>query len=211
MYVPSGAGRSLLSPTKGAPLASLEPKDSVTLKKEFVSAREAAKKTLAAAREHPDGAKYSLELWPARMNDFLERRLGRLFIVRAYTLDPAKLEPPENGEARPQVLPVGSEALEIDPFKGLIRIDEIRAQRGLSDAGDQTAHRGENESDDRGEHRNKLRLSEQLQIYYRRHLDPSESPTPSDVAASRTTCTRWRTRPKPNTEKKKALRMTSLG
>lgn len=161
-----------------------EPKDIVALKKDFVAARKAAKETLAAARQAKDGETYSLELWPVLMVDYLERqhRLNSQFVVRAYTLDPTKLALPKNGVARPQELPPSSDPLEGDPFKGLIRIDEIRAQRNFSDAGS-TGARGGRDGEDRDDRKYKRKLSDQLRSYYAAHLDPSESPEPSDVEA----------------------------
>ena len=76
------------------------------------------------------------------MMDFLSRRLRSTFEIRAYLLDPAALKAPENGRARPQLLPAQSDPIEGDPFQGLIRIDEISAQRGFGHAGSADSPRG---------------------------------------------------------------------
>jgi hypothetical protein len=70
-------------------------------------------------------------LWPQTMHDFLVRRLRSLFTVRAYSLNPRMHKLPYNGVAYPQLLPLESEPIEGDPFKGLIRIDEINAHNAV--------------------------------------------------------------------------------
>jgi predicted ATP-dependent endonuclease of OLD family len=100
--------------------------------------------------------------------------------VRAYLLDPARLQPPSGGLAKPQDLAMDSEPVDGDPFKGLIRIDEISAQRGFgfspSAYDDETAH-------DPSEQRLRRRLSTQLRAYYTHHLDPLSKPEPKDLIA----------------------------
>jgi predicted ATP-dependent endonuclease of OLD family len=113
------------------------------------------------------------------MRDFLERRLHASLTVRAYTLDPTKQSPPTNGIANPQPLPVGSQHIEGDPLKGLVRIDVIYAQRDLADAN------GNRRRDDGGEYRETRKLSAQLRSYYDKHLNPEDSPEPSDLDALR--------------------------
>ncbi|MEJ0047114.1 MAG: hypothetical protein WDN04_14125 [Rhodospirillales bacterium] len=76
-------------------------------------------------------AELTFALWPRNLVDFLRRRLRSTFEVRAFLLDPTKCSKPENSIACPQLLPTEAEALESDPLKGLIRIDEIDAQRGF--------------------------------------------------------------------------------
>jgi hypothetical protein len=49
-------------------------------------------------------------------------------------LDPADCVDPEHGVAKPQALN-GSDPIDGDPFRGLIRVDEISAQRGFGVAG----------------------------------------------------------------------------
>jgi predicted ATP-dependent endonuclease of OLD family len=73
--------------------------------------------------------KTKLKLWPANMWEFLEKRLLNYFSIKAYILDPSKVS--DVGNIIPQGLPNDSEPLDMEnPFKGLIRIDIINAQRG---------------------------------------------------------------------------------
>ena len=85
-------------------------------------------------------------------------------------------------KAKPQTLadnpvPIGSE-----PFKGLIRIDEISAQRGfgqvdgLRDFDDDGAVSGSTTT---------RRIWDQLRRYWSKHLDPFENPDPQDIEALR--------------------------
>ncbi len=161
----------------------LEPEKIDELHKDFLSSINAAKETKRKAVEQKtEGVDYTLALWPQTMHDFLVRRLRSLFTVRAYSLNPRMHKLPYNGVAYPQLLPLESEPIEGDPFKGLIRIDEINAQRGFRDANskrDQTDNGGQESR----EHHDKRRLSEQLRSYYAKHLDPSEFPEPSDLDA----------------------------
>src|SRR5262245_28235236 len=73
-----------------------------------------------------------------------------------------------------------SEALKGDPFKGLIRIDEIRAQRGF---GFVPSVNEDHASDEQTEQRLRRRLSTQLRAYYTNHLDPLDKPEPKDLEA----------------------------
>ena len=156
-----------------------EPKKIEELKAEFLSAASTANKTKAAASEKAGGGKeYTLNLWPNCMRSFLDRRLLSQFVVQAYLLDPALRQPPVNGVARPQPLPVGSEPIEGNPLSRLIRINEIGAQRGLGDRG--TASQDEEEAPAAGR---RGKLSGELRSYYDTHLDPSEFPEPVDLVA----------------------------
>lgn len=160
----------------------LEPKNVEELYKEFLSAIRKAKETLKAAPPGLGPASRALALWPETMRDFLERRLRAVLTVRAYSLDPTKQTPPKNGVALPQPLPPGSEPIDGEPLKGLIRIDLINAQRDLADPS------GNVDRFDDGEHRDShgtRRLSAQLRSYYDEHLDPQKSPAPSDLDALR--------------------------
>lgn len=153
----------------------LEPKDVDELHKEYI----VELKNVEEAKKGKD--KCTVVLWPKSMSDFLEKRLGSQFEVHPYLLDPKKLKEPDNdGIAKPQLLREDSEFLEGNPFKGLIRIDEISAQRGFSDP-DNTLP----ETDGRSslEHNHKGRLSGQLRSYYDKHINPSEIVEPSDIAA----------------------------
>lgn len=152
----------------------LEPKNVDELRKEYITARKTAKETVAEAAKGKD--KYTVALWPKSMSDFLEKRLGSQFDVHSYLLDPKKLCDPDQGIAKPQRLPEVSEFIEGSPFKGLIYIDEISAQRDFSNGG------GSDGGADIG-HNDKRSLSGQLRSYYDKHIDPTEIVEPSDVDA----------------------------
>jgi predicted ATP-dependent endonuclease of OLD family len=159
-----------------------EPKDLQVFYKEYIAAWTNAKNTIAAAQEQNLGknaVKYTVSLWPKNMLEFLDKKLNTFFTVRAYTLDPSKCTKPHEGIAHPQHLPNGSDPIEGNPFNGLIRIDKIEAQRGFSNLG------AKNYDEDNGEmpYNDKGKLSEQFRSYYKKHIDPSEMPDPSDVDA----------------------------
>jgi predicted ATP-dependent endonuclease of OLD family len=164
----------------------LEPKEMEALHKEYVAVRQHAADTIAAAndaaKKSKSGRDYKVPLWPSCMKEFLERSFNSKFCVRAYILDPAKKAEPKDGLAQPQILAPTAEYIEENPFAGLIRIDEINAQRGFSDAGNNrdVSSDGTEESTGRGD---KRKLSDQLRSYYTRHLDPSEIPELGDVDA----------------------------
>ncbi|MEQ9209345.1 MAG: ATP-dependent endonuclease, partial [Pseudomonadales bacterium] len=111
--------------------------------------------------------------------DFLRRRIQNFFKVRAYVLDPNKCESPKHGLAQPQTLPENSDPIDGDPFKGLIRIDEISAQRGFGEA--ESAR--EDDAKSLSAVPGTRKLSEQLRQYYNKHLDPTENPDAQDLKA----------------------------
>jgi len=159
-----------------------EPKDAQLLRQTYLSEKLAADSVVSAAGEQAAVAgidKFSL--WPRSLMDFLVRRLRSMFEVKAYLLDPAKLVAPKDGLAIPQSLPDGSEAIEGDPFKGLIRVDEINAQRGFGFTA-KSASRGAGEGSEM-EPRGGTRLSSQLRSYYAQHLDPFDAPEAKDLEA----------------------------
>jgi len=154
----------------------LEPDDLEELCKDYQQAIMAAADTKAAAVAQ-GAAAAGLELWPRNLTDFLDKKLRQYLRIRSYILDPAAIAAPENGVAKPQPIPASSEAIDTDLFKGLIRIDEIDAQRGFTD---RVAKREEGEAQEK---QVRKKLTEQLRTYYKRHLDPSELPEPSDLGA----------------------------
>lgn len=158
-----------------------EPKKLDDLKRDYLAARKAAKEVMEAATAEPDEEADPFSLWPKSMIEFLSRRLRSVFEIKAYLLDPAKLIHPTDGEAKPQALPESSEPLADDPFKSLIRIDEISAQRGLGLAAPRTGREGEQEEDARLGRK----LSTQLRGYYAQHLDPFDQPEQKDLKALR--------------------------
>ncbi|XQA76281.1 AAA family ATPase [Xanthomonas sacchari] len=157
-----------------------EPKSIEDFKREYLASRSSAKAVMAAAAVAPAEGADQFSLWPKSMIEFLSRRLRAMFEVKAYLLDPAKLKDPGDGEAKPQPLPPGSEALTSDPFKGLIRIDEISAQRGLGWT--PSTGSGDEEQVDSSTRPGK-RLSTQLRGYYTQHLDPFDKPEEKDLEA----------------------------
>jgi len=137
-----------------------EPKDVAVFYSEYQEARNRAKELKAKVRAGRSSC--NTDLFPKGMLAFLERDMQKYFAVKFYVLDPAKKE------TKQVVL---GEAIEENPLVGLIRIDEINAQRGLNDEGE-----GVSTDDQR-------RLSQQLTEYYKLHLDPSKEPTEHDLKA----------------------------
>lgn len=159
----------------------LEPKDAVQLQQEYVTARAQALTLQAAGaalaqEQGKAAAEFQVTIWPRDLVEFLQRRLAAFFTVKPYVLDPAACVDPEHGVAKPQVLS-GSEPIDGDPFRGLIRIDEISAQRGFGVAGE------ENDDEDTSTITGSRKLSVQLRQYYTRHLDPYENPDAQDLLA----------------------------
>jgi len=175
-----------------------QPKDEVNLRQEYLKARADVASVMAHRSAAPatttgepgipdsraaDSSPYTFALWPQTMTDFLSRRLRGTFEVRAYLLDPAALQAPADGIARPQALPAESEPLDGDPFQGLIQIDEITAQRGFGHAGAARSARGDDAADDPQDNVGGKKLSTQLRSYYTHHLDPFDRPEPHDLEA----------------------------
>ena len=157
----------------------LEPKNLEKLRAEYLAERQAARTTSGKAFEINSGQR-TLAVWPENLLDFLAKRWRAHFTVQSYVLDPDKRQTPINGLARPQNLPEKRVPIEGDPWKGLIKIDEIPAQRDFSGASE-----GDSADDPRARSYQKLqrRLSEQLRSYYNKHLDPAKSPTEADIGA----------------------------
>ncbi|MEZ0219106.1 MAG: AAA family ATPase [Tardiphaga sp.] len=153
-----------------------EPKDPAELQREYLAARDDAKAAKGDGIAHEP---ISVSLWPNDLVEFLQRRVGRMFSVRAYVLDPAKCEEPEHGTAKPQLLLPDAAPLADDPFKGLIKINEISAQRGFGFETDT----GLDDEDGVVSSTGTRKLSEQLRRYYNRHLDPYENPDTKDIKA----------------------------
>ncbi|MFA4957447.1 MAG: AAA family ATPase [Candidatus Methanoperedens sp.] len=147
----------------------LEPENIEILFNHFHTLYKSSKEAIEKAKNPTKNEQFSLKLWPATMWDFLEKKLPGYFKIHAYILDPLKLKEPEGGHARPQIILSGSTPLDSDPFKDLIKIDIINAQRGFS---------GPNTPDN-----NIGNLSSQLGDYFKKHLNPSDQPNPSDIEA----------------------------
>ena len=163
-----------------------EPKDTQAFKQDYLAAKLAAASVMGATAVSVESTTTTMPLvedfalWPKSMMDFLSLRLKSSFEVRAYLLDPKKLMVPKNGIAFPQTLPVGSEPIDGDPFKKIIRIDEIGAQRGFGFV--KTSNR-DDDSQEEGSARGGKKLSTQLRSYYTQHLDPFDQPEPKDLEA----------------------------
>jgi predicted ATP-dependent endonuclease of OLD family len=180
-----------------------EPRDREAFQKEYLKVRAQVATTLAGATAAaittavaiepatqaqsslPEVSKVevSISLWPQSMIQFLERRMRGLFAVRAYLLDPLKLKAPVHGTASPQTLSADDEPIEGDPFKGLIAIDEINAQRGFGQVSSSRSLRDDEKTSERFDNKGGRRLSSQLRSYYADHLDPYETPEPKDLDA----------------------------
>lgn len=165
----------------------LEPKNLVDLHKEFLdayfsaeavrdAARRAEEKQTEDKKKREEKKKRSLTVWPTNLVDFLEQRLSSHFEIRSYVLDPEKIEPPNNSQAQIQELSAQATPIGRDPLAGLIRVDEISAQRGLGESSLLKA-------DDADPDRAGSLLSEQLRSYYAKHLDPTKQPLPEDLEA----------------------------
>lgn len=140
-----------------------EPKDVEKLFQEYVSAYK-------LARTRSDKAK----LWPLNFKDYLQNKMKTHFVMNAYILDPAKLvDLMGDSVASPQETPYNNSPLDFDPFKKLIKIDIITAQRWFEDS---------NEDDNDSTSESNL-LSAQLRDYYDKQLDPEHQPSASDIRA----------------------------
>ena len=160
----------------------LEPKDTANLQKQYLVARNEARHVEEADTDNGTDQSKRVVLWPRSLTDFLRRRFNVLLTVKSYILDPAKLADPENGQAKPQDLMDNAIAIDGEPFKGLIRINEISAQRGFSQ------HDTSLDFEDGGPlvgSSATRRMSEQLRSYWNKHLDPFENPNPKDIEALR--------------------------
>lgn len=121
-----------------------------------------------------------LSLWPDNLIDFLSKNFQTHLELRQYVLDPAQLQPPRYDRAYVQELPQDANPLTSNPLADIVLIDEINAQRGLRDAGEQSADVATGRSSDT------TQLSRQLSDYYIKHLNPAENPGPEDLDALET-------------------------
>lgn len=175
----------------------LEPENSDELLKTYTKTRKAVCDTLSTKQGNEpneslagkqEGAKQAegegicrrFSLWPEDLMDFLKKRMSNSLTVKAYLLDPSKKTLPVDGIAQPQELPSEAEPLDGNPFKGLIKIDEVPAHRGMSDYSETG---GDGDESDQGEKGHKQMLTAQLRTYYGKHLDPLKAPDPSDIRA----------------------------
>ncbi|GAB2174919.1 AAA family ATPase [Dongia sp. agr-C8] len=158
-----------------------EPRDAFALQADYLAAREHALKTqLSDEEKGKEGTAIdAIQLWPRSLTEYLLRRLNRTFEVKAYILDPTKAVEPRHGIAQPQALSSDATPIEGDPLKGLIKINEVGAQRGFGQAG--------NSKDDDDNYNlgapGTRKLSNQFRQYWNQHLDPYENPGPQDLLA----------------------------
>lgn len=151
----------------------LEPKKIEDLYTEFTTSHLSAKEVKTTTNEQGEKVEHSLKLWPTTMWDFLERKLSTHFSLKAFILDPTKLEHPINAVAQAQIIDINSLPIEGQPFAGLIKIDIINAQRGFSDPNSDTSDSPKTVGN----------LSSQMREYYSKHLNPADQPSFSDIAA----------------------------
>ncbi|QGZ31209.1 AAA family ATPase [Stutzerimonas stutzeri] len=159
----------------------LEPDDLPTLYTDYRKERARVATLLQEIHDQAEQGQVrtSLQLWPQSLHDYLNRRLVKSFKVRWYRLNPDRLSPPctQSRTATLQALADTAAPLERNPLLSLIRVHEINAQRGFGDSAD--------EGQDESKTGSGRKLSEQLRTYYRRHLDPGDSPDVSDLEALR--------------------------
>ncbi|HNX00450.1 MAG TPA: AAA family ATPase [Candidatus Cloacimonadota bacterium] len=143
---------------------SYEPKNVESLYKDFVEKFNETKNAKDLSEEGD-----SLNLWPSSMKEYLDEELQNQFTIKAYLLDPIRFD---ETIVHPPFLYNDSMQIDGEPFKGLIKIDTINAQRELSDVN----------RDEGSSLRTSDKLSSQLKDYYQKHLDPYNSPDSSDIA-----------------------------
>ena len=139
----------------GVRLSLLPKGDGSKLFEDYITAYKKARET----ENSEEGKKTKVNLYPLNLCEYLERNLNRLFEIKAFILDPAKVHEQQDTE-------LDFEVEEKDPFDGLIRIDMIDAQRGFADA-DST--------------NDVASLSTQFRTYYDKHLDIEKATTPEDM------------------------------
>lgn len=144
-----------------------QPKSMENLIADYLKEYTSAKEAVVSLSNHEEGEANTLELWPKNLREFLDKKLGAYFEIKAYLLDPEIVE----SSTAPQLLPDNSLAMTSYPFKDLFKVSVIEAQRGFSDPHSKNGLKGEGG------------LSSQLNDYYTRHLNPSEYPEQEDVEA----------------------------
>jgi predicted ATP-dependent endonuclease of OLD family len=156
----------------------LQPRDFAQFKRAYLNKRVTLAETLSKDPQKDSAA--TPRLWPAHLPDFMRKELGRQFTVQAYKLDPSAVRPqisfnPEaaldtegsTSAVEAQPIALDARSIAVASVRRLIQIDFVEAQRGLGTPSE-TGH-----------------LSEQVAIYYAKHLDPSNSPAPEDLQAIR--------------------------
>ncbi|EKN63041.1 AAA family ATPase [Schinkia azotoformans] len=154
---------------------TLEPKDIESLYKDFLNSVKSTQGILLAV--NPNNKENDISLWPKDLRDYLSRKFQNHLAIKSYLLDPTKCLPINKGQAQPQILPIGNEPIDGDPFKSLFLVHHINAQRGFSDPANKKT------DDDESAKRIVGNLSTQLRKYYNTHLNPTKSPDPTDIDA----------------------------
>lgn len=160
----------------------LEAKSFEGLVEDYRTARENSEDRMSTYKSNNPAAPDDFSLWPKSFHDYLDRKFTTALDLGAYLLDPEKIATPDDDQrARPQILPESAQPISGRPFSGLIHIREINAQRGFADASE--SKREDNQEGGTISGGSPRRLSDQLQAYFRRHLDPNKDPTDEDVSA----------------------------
>jgi predicted ATP-dependent endonuclease of OLD family len=148
----------------------LQPKNIQTLYKDYREAIDDAVNLRATA----NGAK--IKFLPSNLREFLEKEgnISKYFHIVTFLLDPSQIQSPQDSVAQPQSLPATAFEIQEDVLKGLVKIDIINAQRGLSD---------DNSSDALGDSSSTRNLSSQLKRYYKKHINPMDKPDAGDISA----------------------------
>jgi len=100
-----------------------------------------------------------VKLSPSNLCDFIEKVFAKYFEVKAFILDPAKIDDVQSTD-------FAYECEDKNPLSKLIKIDTIGAQRGFADA---------DSSND------VVSLSHQFRAYYNKHLDIDKVTLPEDL------------------------------
>jgi len=111
-----------------------------------------------------DSVDEQIRIWPRTLCEYIEQKIST-FILKAYILDPEKIE---SEDKLPQTTDYEMECSEAKPLEKIICVDMIEAQRGFYDP--ETANNNDNRN-----------LSSQLINYYNKHLNPEKSPTSEDI------------------------------
>ena len=103
----------------------------VELLEKFRTAREQARQKATALTPRPD-EKYMP--WPKSLTDYLEKELLREFEFKYYLLDRAQFDDSHKPVEEYEPVPLGKESGGGAILRSLIKVDNVRAQRHLSDA-----------------------------------------------------------------------------
>jgi predicted ATP-dependent endonuclease of OLD family len=168
-----------------------EPEDFKKLKEEYLVEKGKADTLVAALAAVtaptspaavPTASPPTPRVWPRSLTEFLGKRISDYVVLNAYSLDPSKITPVAGQKPPPQKLTANALPLEKWPFSALIRIDEISAHSDFANNEKGGGVSGESAGELNAK-RTKKPLSDQLRVYYDKHLDPSKSLSVEDVGA----------------------------